>query len=98
MATPSATISERPAKQFEARTISFPQDTQDAIAKWIEKQIDMLLAKWRRVHEKEIPEMRRILEAEPRDKNKSWPFPNCSNLVHPLAAEAVDDLSARVLQ
>lgn len=98
MATPITSIAERPAKQFEPRSVSFPADVQEQIAKWIEKQIDMLVAKWRRVHEKEIPEMRRILEAEPRDKNKSWPFPNCSNLVHPLAAEAVDDLSARVLQ
>jgi hypothetical protein len=98
MATPSATISERPPRSFEPRPISFPSEVQEAIAKWIEKQVDALSKKWERVHTKEIPELRRILDAEPREKNKSWPFPNCSNLVHPLAAEAVDDLSARVLQ
>jgi hypothetical protein len=98
MATPAPSITERPANVFEPRTISFPQDVQDEIDKWIEKQIDSLSKKWERVHNKEIPELRKILEAEPKDKNKSWPFPNCSNLVHPLAAEAVDDLSARVLQ
>jgi len=98
MATPSASISERPPRSFEPRPVSFPTETKEAIEKWIHKQIEALEAKWKRVHEKEIPELRRILDAEPREKNKSWPFPNCSNLVHPLAAESVDDLSARVLQ
>jgi hypothetical protein len=97
MAT-ATSISERPAKKFEPRSIAFPAEVKDAIDKWIEKQIESLLKKYERLHTNEIPEMRRILEAEPRNKNKSWPFPNCSNLVHPLAAEAVDDLSARVLQ
>jgi hypothetical protein len=97
MATASS-ITERQPRNFEPRPISFPSETKEAIAKWIEKQIQALCDKWKRVHEKEIPEMRRILDAEPKDKSKSWPFPNCSNLVHPLAAEAVDDLSARVLQ
>lgn len=96
MAT-ATSITERKPRSFEPRSISFPPETQDAIGKWIEKQIEHLSAKYKRLHEKEIPEMRRILEAEPREKNRSWPFPNCSNLVHPLAAEAVDDLSARVL-
>ena len=98
MATPAASITEREPRQFEPRTIAFPTDVRDAISDWLHKQIEHLLKKWERVHKHEVPEMRRILDAEPRDKNKSWPFPNCSNLVHPLAAEAVDDLSARVLQ
>lgn len=97
MAT-ATTISERPPKKFEPRSIAFPIEVKEAIDKWIEKQIDSLLKKYEKLHTNEIPEMRRILEAEPKNKNKSWPFPNCSNLVHPLAAEAVDDLSARVLQ
>lgn len=97
MATP-ATLTEREPRQFEPRTITFPKEVQDDIAKWIEKNIDSLLKKYERFHTKELPEMRRILDAEPKEKNKSWPFPNCSNLVHPLAAEAVDDLAARVLQ
>lgn len=97
MAT-ATSITERKPRSFEPRAIAFPPETKHAIAKWLEKQIDALNAKWKRVHEKEIPEMRRILDAEPQEKNRSWPFPNCSNLVDPVAAEAVDDLSARVLQ
>jgi hypothetical protein len=50
MATPAPSITERPANVFEPRTISFPQDVQDEIAKWIEKQIDSLSKKWERVH------------------------------------------------
>ena len=98
-AQPSAP-EERKARSFEPRSISeqFPTEVQEAIDKWIHRQIDGLLKKWDRVHTKEVPEMRRILDAEPKEKNRSWPFPNCSNLVHPLSAEAVDDLSARVLQ
>lgn len=97
MAT-APSITERKPRKFEPRSIAFPEDVQEAIGKFLNKNIEALIKKWKRVHEQDVPELRRILDGEPRDKEKSWPFPNCSNLVHPLCGEAVDDLAARVLQ
>jgi hypothetical protein len=45
-----------------------------------------------------VPEWRRLASGKPREENKSWPFENCSNLVHPIIGESSDELSARVLQ
>ena len=97
MAT-APSVSERKPRVFEPRTITFPASTQTAIKEWLDKQITSYLERNRRLHEVEVPKRRRIVDGKPKEKNKSWPFPNASNLVHPLAGEAVDDLAARVLQ
>lgn len=97
MAT-SPTITERPALKFEPRTIGFPETVKEQINDWLYKNITSLKSRLQNLHQHQIPEFRRIIDGEPREKNKSWPFPNASNLVHQLAGEAVDDLAARVLQ
>jgi len=91
-------ISERPAKKFEPRTIAFPDDVKAEINKWLHDEIEALLKRLQNLHEVKVPRWREIKDGRPREKNKSWPFPNCSNLVHQLVGEACDDLSARVLQ
>lgn len=92
------TMLERPPRKFEPRTIAFPEDVQNNIASWISKNIESLSKRLQNLHERKVPEWRRIVDGKPREENKSTPFPNCSNLVHQLAGEAVDDLAARVLQ
>jgi len=98
MATAPTTITERPARKFEPRSVNFPASIQEEIGNWLDKNIESLKSRLRNLHENKIPELRRIIDGEPKDENKSWPFPNCSNLVHQLAGEACDDLAARVLQ
>ena len=97
MAT-ATSITERKPGQFEPRSIPWPDNLKEKIAEWICKNIDSRISRLRNLHENQVPEWRRIVEGEPKEKNKSWPFPNCSNLVHQLAGEACDDLAARVLQ
>jgi len=92
------TITERPPRKFEPRTISFPAAVQEEIGQWLDKQIESLEKRLKTLHKNKVPEWRRIVDGKPREENKSWPFPNCSNLVHQLAGEACDDLAARVLQ
>jgi hypothetical protein len=97
MAT-APTLTERPAKKFEPRTISFPADVQEEINTWIHKQIESLSKRLENLHSKKVPEWRRIVEAKPKEENRSWPFVNASNIVHPLVGESIDDIAARVLQ
>jgi hypothetical protein len=97
MAT-ATTITERKPRPFEPRSISFPASVKEEIDKWLCRNIESRISRLRNLHENQVPEWRRIVDGEPKEKNKSWPFPNCSNLVHQLAGEACDDLAARVLQ
>ena len=99
MATASlTTIEPRETLSWQPRSIDFPEETREAIDKWVDKQLRGLKARYRNLHENVIPEYRRIIDGQPREKNKSFPFPNCSNIVHQLVGEAVDDTAARVLQ
>jgi hypothetical protein len=91
-------FTETPSKVFEPRTIGFPKVIQEKINEYLCIQIEAHLKRLRILHTSTVPEWRRILEGKPREKNKSFPFSNCSNLVAQLSGEAVDDLAARVLQ
>ncbi|HEX4503159.1 MAG TPA: hypothetical protein VH187_18655 [Scandinavium sp.] len=97
MAT-APSISERAPRKFEPRTVSFPAGVKEAINKWLHRQIETLTKQNKNLFENEVPRWRKIVDGKPKEKNKSWPFPNCSNLVYGLVGETVDDLAARVLQ
>lgn len=97
MAT-APTITEKPALKFEPRSIAFPKEVQEEINKWLHTNIESLIKRNQNLHEVKVPIWRRIKDGRPREAKKSWPFPNCSNLVHQLVGEACDDLAARVLQ
>jgi len=91
------TITERQPRDFELRTVTFNATVMDSINEWLHKQIESLINRNKKLHQKLIPEWRKIVEGEPREEDKSFPFPNCSNLVDQLVGESVDDLVARVL-
>jgi len=97
MAT-APSITERPPRNFEPRSIAFPKNVQEEIGGWLHKQIEYLTKKYDIQYKNKIPELRRILDGKPKDENLSWPFPNCSNVVAQLSGEAVDELVAWVLQ
>lgn len=96
--SPTPTLTERAPRKFEPRSVAFPKEVLDEIDVWLHRHIESLTKRLENLHNKKVPEWRRIVDGKPREENKSWPFPNCSNLVHQLAGEAVDDLAARVLQ
>lgn len=49
------------------------------------------------LHENRIPKMRKNYRGIPKDENKSFPWPNCSNLVVQVIGQSVDTLRARIL-
>jgi hypothetical protein len=95
---PKPRLSYRTTRQFEMRSTSFGADVDEKICKWVYEQIDVRTKQLENRHKHKVPEWRRLASGKPREENKSWPFENCSNLVHPIIGESSDELSARVLQ
>jgi len=91
-------LSYRSKRQFEMRETTFPEDVNEAIKEWLYRQIEVRRKQLENRHKKKVPEWRRLAEGRPRDEKKSWPFENCSNLVHQIIGEACDDMAARVMQ
>jgi hypothetical protein len=98
MAAVPTTITEKPRKVFEPRPVAFPDSVKEEIARWLERHIESRIKRNKVLHETKVPEWRRYIEGTPKEEHKSWPFPECSNLVHQLIGESCDDLAARVLQ
>jgi hypothetical protein len=95
---PKPKLSYRTNRAFEMREASFGASTDAEICKWVYEQIDARTKQLENLHKHKVPEMRRLASGKPREENKSWPFENCSNLVHPIIGESSDELSARVMQ
>jgi hypothetical protein len=93
----SARISERPRRHFEMRESNFGDQVNHEIEEWLHEQIRVAKEQLRQLFENKVPHWRRLAEGRPKEENKSWPFPNCSNLVHQLVGQEIDDFCARVL-
>jgi len=108
-AVPAAPVQSEPEKEsprltyrsqraFEMRSVAFGPDVEEQINKWLHEQIETRQRQLKNRHTSKVPEWRRLASGRPRDENKSWPFENCANLVHPIIGESTDELSSRVLQ
>src|SRR5580692_838106 len=95
---PKPKLSYRATRDFEMRSTTFGESVDEDICKWVWEQIDVRQKQLENRHKHKVPEWRRLASGKPREENKSWPFENCSNLVHPIIGESSDELSARVLQ
>jgi hypothetical protein len=95
---PKPKLSYRATRDFEMRSTSFGASVDEEIKKWVWEQIDVRQKQLENRHKHKVPEWRRLASGKPREENKSWPFENCSNLVHPIIGESSDELAARVLQ
>jgi hypothetical protein len=95
---PKPTLSYRATRNFEMRSTSFGSAVDEEIKKWVWEQIEVRKKQLQNRHEHKVPEWRRLASGKPREENKSWPFENCANLVHPIIGESADELAARVLQ
>ena len=95
---PKPKLSYRATRDFEMRSTTFGESVDEDICKWVWEQIDVRQKQLDNRHKHKVPEWRRLASGKPREENKSWPFENCSNLVHPIIGESSDELSARVLQ
>jgi hypothetical protein len=95
---PKPKLSYRATRDFEMRSTTFGESVDKEINKWVWEQINVRQKQLENRHKHKVPEWRRLASGKPREENKSWPFENCSNLVHPIIGESSDELSARVLQ
>lgn len=95
---PKPKLSYRATRDFEMRSTTFGESVDEDICKWVWEQIDVRQKQLENRHKHKVPEWRRLASGKPREESKSWPFENCSNLVHPIIGESSDELSARVLQ
>jgi hypothetical protein len=87
----------RSTRQFEMRETTFGKDTDEAINNWLYEQIETRRKQLKILHTNKVPEWRRIASGKPLEENKSWPFQNCSNLVHQVVGQTGDDTAARIL-
>jgi hypothetical protein len=91
-------LSYRATRSFEMRSTTFGESVDAEISKWVYEQLEVRQKQLENRHRHKVPEWRRLASGKPREENKSWPFENCSNLVHPIIGESSDELSARVVQ
>lgn len=84
----------RPLKLYNA---DLGTDTTEKIEHWLHESIRVYKEKHQKLHEQLIPKWERIYTGKPREDEKSFPWPNCSNLVIQVVGQQVDDLAARVI-
>lgn len=84
-------------KDFELHNADFGESINSEIERWILESIRVYKEAYDRLFKSQVPEWRRICEGKPREKEKSWPWPNCANLVVQIVGQRVDDISARVM-
>lgn len=92
-----ATLSNRKAEDFELVTADFGEDVNKEIENWLHESIRVSKESFDVLFKQKVPEWRRISEGKPKDKTKSFPWPNCSNLVVQVAGQRIDDICARVI-
>jgi len=75
----------------------FPKDRQTEIAKYVDDRLTALTQSLRQLREDKITQWRRIYMGMPREKVKSFPWQNASNMVVQLVGSYVDQLKAKFL-
>jgi len=90
-------ISFRRSRSFELHDTQFSKEVDEAIRKWVHEKIRVYQKQLERLNKHEIPRLRQIADGQPKEKEKSFPFPNCANLVVQLVGQTIDDIAARVM-
>ena len=90
-------ISFRRSRSFELHDTKFSAEVQEAIKKWVHEKIRVYKKQLERLNKHEIPRFRDIADGQPKEREKSFPFEGCSNLVVQLVGQTIDDIAARVM-
>lgn len=75
----------------------FGPDTDAEMSNYVDQQIQWLKLSHKDLHEARIPKWRKQYLGIPAEENKSFPWPNASNIVVQVAGEIIDTIAARVL-
>lgn len=76
---------------------TFGKDTDAEIENWLHQDLQNKIDSHRTLHLSKIPKMRRLYLGQPQSESKSFPFPDCSNIVIQVIGDRVDTLTARIL-
>lgn len=75
----------------------FSKETQEDVLLYVHRNIDSLLNQWRELRTTKITSWRKVYRGVPREKYKSFPWKNASNLVPKVVASYSDQLTARLV-
>ena len=84
-------------KKWEPKNVDWSEEELRAIERWLYEQIRVRKQQYEVLHKTLVPKWRRLYKGQPRDKKKSFPWENASNLVIQIIGQEIDDLSARVI-
>lgn len=70
---------------------------EESFWRYVSENIQALKNSFSERHNQILPEERRLYRGQPRDKEKSFPWRNASNIVVQIIGQAVDNLKARVI-
>jgi hypothetical protein len=87
----------RERKDFDFQDADFGESINKDIEEWLNESIRVELEAHDTLFKQKVPEWRRICDGQPREKNKSFPWPNAANYVVQVAGQACDDIAARVI-
>jgi hypothetical protein len=77
--------------------VFFGKEGNAALDAYVEERLTYLKSQLRNLHETKVPEWRKGYRGTPKEPNKTFPWPNASNLVVQVIGSHVDTLRARVL-
>lgn len=77
--------------------VEFSPETMEHLEKYVHQQITDLNTAYKAKFDNDLPKWRRLYRGEPREKEKSFPWKNASNLVVQVVGMHCDTLRARVL-
>jgi hypothetical protein len=95
--TKSVKISYGKTRSLKLYKADLGGDTSSKMEHWLHEMIRVYKDKHERLHKTLIPKWERLYMGKPREDEKSFPWPNCSNLVVQVIGQQVDDLAARVI-
>jgi hypothetical protein len=84
-------------KEFQLHTAAFGESIDKQIENWLHETIRVWKESYTVLFEQKVPRWREIILGKPKDREKSFPWPNASNLVIQVCGQRVDDIAARVM-
>ena len=79
------------------RKVTFSPPVMERMWRYVEEQIDFLLAQSENFRTDKLPDWKRKLKGRPLQETKNFPFENASNLVVQLTATRVEQILSRVM-
>lgn len=84
-------------EKFQLVDVDLGADTNAAIERYVEEQLEWLIQAHKDLHTVKIPKWRKLYLGVPAEAGRNFPFPNAANTVVQVIGETVDTMVARVM-